>query len=48
LKVSPIPKISRKYEIEKIVTLLFITEDANNTAEKLKKQRGNKVKGQRN
>jgi hypothetical protein len=48
LKVSPVLKIPRKYVIDKIATLLFISEEANNIEEKRKKQRGNKVKEQRN
>jgi hypothetical protein len=50
LKISPESKIPRKYSIEKQNSLFFffITEEANNIEKKRKKQRGTKVKEQRN
>jgi hypothetical protein len=39
-KISPVPKIPRKYPIEKISIVFFITEEVNNIEEKRKKQRG--------
>ena len=40
LKISPVPKIPRKYPIEKTAIVYFITEEVNNIEEKRKKQRG--------
>ena len=49
LKISPLSKIPRKHSTEKIATpFFFITAEANNVLVRLKKQRGNKVKEQRN
>ena len=46
-KISPVSKILRKYPIEKIAIVSFITEEANNIEEKRKKQRGNKSRAQK-
>ena len=47
LKISPVPKIPRKYPSEKIATFFFITEEANNVEEKRNKQRGNKSRAEK-
>jgi hypothetical protein len=46
--VNPVPKVSRKYSIEKIATLYFIAQEVSDVEGGKKNQRARKVKEQRN